>query len=164
MKIAVFPAFAACLAAANPAYAGQTTNSVPATLKVNTSCGIKTNPLMFGNSKPNIKQIDASSTIDVTCNPGTAYTVSIDDGQNATAAGQRRMLAQTAVNLKFIYVSYDIYQDAARTQRWGATPGSLESGTIPPSGTVTHTLYGRVPAGKALPTVYLDTVTITLSF
>jgi spore coat protein U-like protein len=86
--------------------------------------------------------------------------VAIDNGQNFN--GQRRMSNGTGGF--FAYVPYQIYRNAARTQVWGSTAGTLVSGTTPVTGDVTLTAYGRVPNSIVLPRDYVDTVTVTVNF
>ena len=64
------------------------------------------------------------------------------------------------------YITYGLYKDAARSQRWGQAGGEPVTGTgagvsVPQPLTV----YGRVPA-QAVPAPgnYADTVTITLTY
>src|SRR5690606_32834196 len=63
------------------------------------------------------------------------------------------------------YVTYELYRDPARSQRWGNT---LNVDTVSGSAnyeTLTQvTVYGRVPAQAALPGSYSDTITVTLTF
>ncbi len=109
--------------------------------------------------------IDAESTgsagagsIELTCNSSLAYNVSLDDGSNPQS-GQRRV---SRGGLDF--VSYELYQDAARSVRWGEGPESFAltgTGAAQPL-----TIYGRVLAGQTTPAAgdYLDTVRMTISW
>ncbi|QSB45074.1 spore coat protein U domain-containing protein [Tsuneonella flava] len=163
LKIAALPVTVACLAVANPAYAGEATNTVALALEVQPGCRLDTEPLMFGNANFFTGQIDATSTIDVRCNPGTAYTVAVDNGDNALNS-QRRMVSTSAFLGLFRYVNYQIYRNPGRNQVWGSNPGHVVSGVIPASGHATHTMYGRVPNTIAWSVEYRDTVTVTLTF
>lgn len=163
VKIAALSVTAVSLTVASPAFAGQATNTVPLALEIQSGCRLSTEPLMFGNANFFTGQIDTTSTIDVRCNPGTAYTVAIDNGDNF-ANGSRRMVSTTAFLGLFRYVNYQIYRNAARNQVWGSNPGQVVSGTVPASGHKTHTMYGRVPSTIAWAVEYRDTVTVTLSF
>jgi spore coat protein U-like protein len=62
-------------------------------------------------------------------------------------------------------VSYELYRNSARTQRWGNTLNSdtvIGSGT---GGTQNLTVYGRVPA-QTTPSAgtYNDTITVTVTY
>ena len=72
--------------------------------------------------------------------------------------GQRRVESGGA------FVDYELYQDAARSVRWGEGAESLAlsgTGTSQPL-----TIYGRVLAGQTTPAAgtYLDTVRMTIAW
>ncbi len=108
--------------------------------------------------------IDAESTgaagagsIELTCNADLAYSVSLDDGSNPLT-GQRRVESGGA------FVDYELYQDAARSVRWGEGAESLAlAGT---GASQPLTIYGRVLAGQTTPAAgtYLDTVRMTIAW
>lgn len=90
----------------------------------------------------------------------TAWNVSLNDGQNVSGSTRRMRLGATGN-----YVTYELYRDPARTQRWGVTTGS---DTVPGTGTGSAqnlTVYGRVPASQTVPAgSYSDVVTITVTY
>lgn len=99
-----------------------------------------------------------SSAIEITCNNALAYSVAIDDGQNANA-GQRRV-QRDGID----FVSYDLYQDSARSIRWGA---GAEAQAFTGNGTAQPvTIYGRVLSGQTTPAAgnYTDTVRMTITW
>lgn len=55
-----------------------------------------------------------TQTITIRCSQGTAYSVGIDNGQNASA-GQRRMANGSS------HIAYDIFFPAGGNSRWGAS-------------------------------------------
>lgn len=136
------------------------TATIDADLRVDTSCRLNTEMLAFGNATIFTGQIDAIAQFRLSCGPAVAYTVAIDNGLNFN--GQRRMANGNGG--AFAYVPYQIYRNAARTQVWGSTAGTLVTGVTPIDGEVTLTAYGRVPASIVLPRVYIDTVTVTVNF
>lgn len=152
---------AALIAAPGAVSAKTLTGTMNARIRVDTSCRLNTAPLTFGAANLFSGQIDATTTIHLSCGPAVAYTVAIDDGQNYN--GQRRMYGGTWLGIP-TYVSYQIYRNAARTQVWGAAAGTTVSGTTPASGDVTLTAYGRVPNSLVLARPYQDTVTVTVNF
>lgn len=100
----------------------------------------------------------AASAITLTCNNALAYSVSLDDGQNVNS-GQRRV-QRGGID----FVSYELYQDSARTVRWG-TGGQARalSGTGAAQPIV---IYGRVLAGQTTPGAggFVDTVRMVISW
>lgn len=103
---------------------------------------------------------DQSSGITFTCTGRTAWNVSLNDGQNVSGSTRRMRLGATGS-----YVTYELYRDPARTQRWGVTTGS---DTVAGTGTGSAqnlTVYGRVPAPQTVPAgSYNDVVTITVTY
>lgn len=86
----------------------------------------------------------------------------MDNGLNFNA-GERRMQNSGANGVRE-YLPYEIYRDAGRTQRWGATAATGLSGTAPANGRVTLTAYGRADGKKSVTGPYEDTVTVTITF
>ena len=104
--------------------------------------------------------IDQTSTITMTCTGRTPWDVALDDGQNASGPVRRMRLGATAD-----HVEYGLYRDAARTQRWGMTPGT---DTVQGTGTGTAQalpVHGRVPAPQSVPAGdYSDVITVTVTY
>ena len=103
---------------------------------------------------------DQSSTITMTCTNRTAWNLALDEGRNAS--GTSRRMQRTGGGG---HVTYGLYRDAARTQRWGSTPGTdTEQGT----GTglqQSRTVHGRVFPGQSVPAgTYRDTITVTVTY
>lgn len=121
---------------------------------ITTNLDFGTVPGLIGND------IDNASTVTMTCTGRTAWNVALDNGQNASGSTRRMRLPATGN-----YVTYELYQTAARTQRWGNTLGT---DTVPGTGTgsaQTLTVYGRVPAAQSVPAGnYSDTITVTISY
>lgn len=103
---------------------------------------------------------DQTSSIGLTCTSRTAWQLGLDNGQNAAGNVRRMRLGASGS-----YVSYELYRDSARAQRWGDT---LNSDTVTGTGNgalQTETVYGRVPAQAAVPAgSYVDTITVTLTY
>ncbi|QIL89286.1 fimbrial major subunit CsuA/B family protein [Microbulbifer sp. SH-1] len=125
-------------------------------LQIEPNCSISASPLDFG-TVTSVTQTDASSNLSVTCTLNGAYTVALDGGDNADINDRKMQLGPDTVD-------YQLYQDAARTQTWGDTPGTLVGGTG--SGAAQSlTVYGRVPIqGAKPPGTYQDTITATVTF
>ena len=82
----------------------------------------------------------------------------LDNGQHATGT-TRRLQGPGG------FVTYELYRNATRTQRWGAT---LNNDTVAGSGNGGNqalTVYGRVP-GQTTPSAgtYNDTITVTVTY
>ena len=128
-------------------------------LIVNT-CVVAATPLVFGTldligSAPN----DSTSTVTVTCTPGTAYNVGLDNGANFLVT--RRMKSATAA-----YIPYALYSDTTRATPWGDIIGtSTVAGTAAVIPTIL-TVYGRVPGGTTpvVANTYVDLVTVTITY
>lgn len=152
----------AALAAAPAAVqANTTTSTMIARTTVDTACKLQTTNLTFGLVNFRSGQVDATTTMALSCGPAVAYSVAIDNGQNYN--GQRRMYGGTFFGFP-LYLPYQLYRNAARTQAWGATAGTTQNGTTPANGKVTLTVYGRLPNNFVLARVYIDTVTVTVNF
>src|SRR5690606_9450131 len=60
--------------------------------------------------------IDQTSAIGLTCTNGASWQIGLGNGANASGTQRRMRLGATGD-----YVRYELYRDAARTQRWGTT-------------------------------------------
>jgi spore coat protein U-like protein len=145
-----------CTGGTRGTFTGRTFN---ASLFLDGSCVIQADPLDFGNVMGSIAtNIDAVGAVRATCNSGLPYTIALSGGGHEVA-GQRRMRDGSE------YVSYDLYSDAGRSQRWGdGAPDPVLVGT----GTGVEQpipVYGRVPSGQAVGSgTYTDTVTATITY
>lgn len=119
------------------------------------------NDLDFGSAGTLASALNQTSSIRVRCPNGTAWQLGLNNGSNAS--GTTRRMRSAAGN----YVTYELYRDAARTQRWGNT---LNTNTVSGTGQgdnspTTSTVYGRVPAQSTAPSgLYSDTVIVTLTY
>ncbi len=142
--------------------AATTTGLMPVTGQTLAACIVAATPMAFGTlnllgATPN----DSTAVVTVTCTPGTAYNVGLDNGQNFATASRHMKSATTAA-----VVPYALYSDTTRATPWGQTIGT---NTVPGTATVVPTLltvYGRVPSGTTpvAADLYLDTVTVTLTY
>lgn len=122
------------------------------------NCRVTAQNINFGNHGVLDTQVDANGGLGVTCTPGTAYTVGLNNGLSGTGPTARRMMLGSRS------VVYGLYKDAARSQPWGNSGGTLTSGTG--AGTAQNlTVYGRVPAQTTpSPGTYTDTVVVTVTY
>ncbi len=150
-------AFSAVSASAQTA---QTTMDVSATV-VN-ACLVTATDLAFGTYDPTATSAtDTTSTINVTCTPGTSFTVGLNAGTTAGTTVTTRQMASGANRL-----NYALYSDAPRSVNWGNTPGTdTPAATVASTTPTALTVYGRVSSQQAVPAgSYTDTVTITVSY
>lgn len=164
-------AFALVAALCSPAQAQvtQSTGQLEVRLLVNASCdisgstggGLGNAVLDFGTATLLQDEIDADTgtsgtdALEVLCNPGVAYTLTFDAGQNASQVADRAMKREGGTEL----VGYQIYSDAARNNVLTTISGT-GTGTAQPV-----VVYGRVPAQTAPPPgSYRDVVIITVAF
>lgn len=164
------PPYPANCTTAPPAVTGNSglitaTMSVVANATVNPACGTYvTAPMDFGISTGAVTaNIDRTAVFSLTCVNRSPFQVGLNNGSNADGSGNRRMrIGSTGAT-----VPYELYQDAARTVRWGNV---LNTSTVPGTGTgsaQTLTIYGRVaPTSATLtpPGAYTDTVTVTITY
>lgn len=148
-------------------YAGTATSNLSVTATVSANCTISTSAVAFGAYDPVSTNasaaLDGAGSVSVTCTNGSAATITLGQGANAAtgstdAAPTRRMVAGTN------FLSYALYQEAARTTVWGNTSATGKAHT----GTGTSTaisVFGRVSAGQNVPAAsYSDTVVATVTF
>jgi spore coat protein U-like protein len=131
--------------------------NVKATLVV--ACNVAANPLNFGVYSTS--QIDATSTIFVTCTNTTAYNVGLDAGTATGATLTNRSMTGPGG----AFLGYKLFRDSARTNNWGNTVGT---DTISGTGTgapQSLTVYGRIPASQYVtPGSYADTIVATVTY
>ncbi|ANB19755.1 Csu type fimbrial protein [Dokdonella koreensis] len=101
---------------------------------------------------------DAASAISLRCTYRAPWQVSLGNGQNASGTA-RRMSGAGGL------ITYELYRDIARSQRWGS---SLGIDTLAGTGTGTTqnlTVYGRVPAqAPRAAGLYTDTIVVTVTY
>lgn len=138
-----------------------------ATANVLPQCGsYVTTDMNFGNVTGGIPgNIDQTATLTLNCLKNTAYQVGLSNGlHNPTATTTRRM--STTIGGSSYYLTYELYRDAARSQRWGNT---LTVDTASGTGTGSAqqlTIYGRVPpvTGQPPAGTYSDLITVTITY
>jgi spore coat protein U-like protein len=149
------------LLAAGAAQAASVSNNLAVSAFIANGCGIGATPIDFGAYAGNAAAptIDGTGTISVRCPAGNFFWVALNNGANA--AGAQRRMRQTP---GAAFLNYELYRNAARTQRWGSTFGT--SGWGIGSGAVqTGTVYARLPGAQVVPSgPYIDTVTATITY
>jgi spore coat protein U-like protein len=169
VRLSLSTALLAALLAALPAAAqSSATDQFQVSATVIAKCSIAAADVSIGDYDPMGANFaapkDASGTITVNCTKGAAYSVGIDGGQNsAQASGTTRAMRHSA---SAEYLSYELYTDATRSDRWGTAVADRVSGTgVGHATAVPLTVYVRVPAGQE-PTQgsYTDLVNATVYF
>ena len=152
------------------AQAGTATANLAVQITITASCTINAATLDFGsNPGTNLiaANVDASSTVSVTCTNSAPYSIGMDNGANVS--GSQRRMKNGASN----FINYNLYTDAGRTNAW-TTAASSTTCTAANSCALgtgngaaqSVNIYGRVPTVATAPTAgaYTDTVVMTITY
>jgi len=126
---------------------------------VQKACNIGASSLNFGAYSQ--AQINASSTISITCTNTTTYTVGLDAG-TATGATvtSRKMTGPSGAVL-----TYKLFRDSARTLNWGNTAGTDTVAGTGNGAVQSLTVYGQVGVAQNVRAgTYTDTITATITY
>ncbi|MDO5758798.1 MAG: spore coat U domain-containing protein [Rhodobacterales bacterium] len=130
------------------------------TATVEKGCSVSATDIDFGSQGGLASAVDANGRLNVLCTPGTDFQISLNNGQNGTAANDRKMRSAAGGTVR-----YNLYRDPGHTALWGST---LSTDTLMSTGkgtTDTHTVYGQVPVQSTPPAgVYTDTIIVTLTY
>jgi len=154
---------AACILGPPPARADSTTDSFTVSAHVVSSCEVIAGDLNFGDYNPvAAANVDAATTLSVTCTNGTGYNVGLDLGLGAGAStATRYMVDAGAVHA----LGYTLYQNAGRTTLWGATVGSNTLAGAGTGSAATIDVFGRIPMNQTVPSGnYSDTITVSVTW
>lgn len=124
-------------------------------------CTVSAGTLNFGNGVGLLTSaVNATTTLGVQCSNGTPYNVGLDAGQNSGGSITARKMVLGANG-----ISYQLYQNAARSTVWGTTIGTNTVAGTGTGNTQSLTVYGSVPAQTTPPAgTYNDTVTVTVTY
>ena len=143
-------------------------NSFSVTASIAANCLIATNDLNFGTTSSLASNVDASTTLSVTCTNATSYSVGLSNGDHYSS-GRRMRLGSSGNN----YINYELYTDLGHKNVWSNScttlPGSSANCA---NGTGTGssqqppiTVYGQVPAQSITAAgTYTDTIIATITF
>lgn len=115
--------------------------------------------LDFGTRGLLTTTIDTQASVSPQCTNTTPYRIGLDNGLHASGSARRMRSASGK------YVTYELYRDNARTQRWGNTE-FVDTVSATGNGNAQSTpIYGRV-APQVTPSAgsYSDTVTVTVYY
>lgn len=153
---------AALMCGSASAWAGSTMTFLQVSVTVVPNCRVSVTDLAFGNYDPllaNIEQpLDGSAQLQMVCTKNSQATVMFDAGRNGVASSRVMTMGTERV-------SYDLFRDSARTQRWGDGTDAIHVvGTGNPN-PLQFTVFGRVPPGQEVGAgSYSDIVTATVDF
>jgi spore coat protein U-like protein len=150
-----------CALASGAGLAATSNTTFQVTATVASSCSVSAGALAFGTYDPlSLTDKDATSTINVTCNLLSPYTLKLDGGAINTDISAREMDDGSSNRL-----GYQLYTTTLRTAIWG---DGVTGSTIAGVGTglsIPHVVYGRIASGQNAPNgSYADTVTVSLDF
>jgi spore coat protein U-like protein len=154
---------ALAFAAPGPVWAQTATANLSISATVNGNCTITTGAVAFGSYDPvgshAATPLDNTGSVTVTCTKGAGTRIDLGLGANASGS-TRRMQGPTDL------LTYELYQDSARTTIWSSGAGSGLAIAVAPSITPrSFTVYGRVPAAQNVGAgTYTDTVLATVNF
>jgi spore coat protein U-like protein len=153
---------ALCLLLAIPAttQAGTSTANLSVSVEVDSACTLTTTPLVFAVYSPLSASADNSTgAVVMTCTTGTIATIDLDAGAHAVLL-QRKLMSGASGTL-----SYNLYQDASRSQVWSTGANTLSTTAAPDTSPRSYTVYGQIPAQQgAASGSYTDTVVATVNF
>jgi spore coat protein U-like protein len=126
------------------------------------SCRVSASDLNFGTEALLTSDVEATSTVSVTCTAGHAYAVGLSQGTTAGGTTTMRLLAHES---SAATVPYQMFADAAHSQNWGEAAVEDVEGTGTGSAALL-TVYGRIPAQATAPPAgaFSDVVTITVTY
>jgi len=136
-----------------------TTVSFPVTANVPPDCTFSAGDLVFGTYSG--AQLDAQSSITLTCTSGTAWNIGLDAGTFAGATVTTRKMTGPGTSS----MSYSLFRNSGRTLNWGNTVGTDTLSGTGSGSAQSVSVYGRVPASQNLPAgSYQDTIIATITF
>lgn len=168
--------FATCMmTGAGAAFAGSSTSSLSVTATVAANCTIATTPVAFAAYDPVSANATAALTVtgavQIACTKGSAPTVTLGLGSNASGS-TRQMKGASAAGL----LTYELYQPSgtapgaacsyATPTVWGTTGTNVFTPTTASSKAArTYNVCGSIAAGQDVAVdSYSDTVVATVNF
>lgn len=135
-----------------------TTMAVEGTVEAN--CNISAGTLNFGTQTSTALQsgVSATSTLDVTCTPGSKYYIAMGEG-NDYFDDTRHMVSGSNT------VAYELYQNPGHTTAWGSTNGTDTVDGTASTTSINPIVYGYIPSQDDIPAGdYEDTVVVTITY
>lgn len=153
LALPLLPAFVAS------SHAASTTANFNVTANVVDACAVTASNLAFGTYDPSsVVDKTGTSSVSVTCTLGTLYTVSLNNGANASGSTRRMAAGST-------YLSYQLYKDALASQIFGTVANSLGASGVGTGAAVPSTIYGVIPKTQNVGSAsYSDQITVTVDY
>jgi spore coat protein U-like protein len=154
------------VAVASFAGTAATTNTNNITASVAPKCTIGAFSIAFGAYDPfSAAPLDQTGTVSINCTKGTSGVISLNLGTNASGTIRRMQDTGAAGN----YLTYEIYNDAARTTVWNAANTMTLGPSASKNTALSATAYGRIVAGQdaqagSAGLNYQDTIVATVTF
>lgn len=131
---------------------------------ISSACSATAGTLNFGTYNPSSgSPNDATSTINVYCTSGTAYTLKLNVG-----TGGGTLAARTLADGASDTLGFNLYTTTGRTVVWGDGSGSTGTVSGTGAGLLTaspQTVFGRMAAGQDKPAgSYASTITVTVEY
>ncbi|GAB3394946.1 spore coat U domain-containing protein [Azotobacter armeniacus] len=123
------------------------------------ACNVQAQSVAYGNYDVfDTAPLDGVGNVQVSCEDGLfSYTISLSSGSGSYSERQMTSAGHVLV--------YNLYSDASRNSIWGDGSGGTSQVGGSTSGTVDHTIYGRIPAQQnASVGIYTDSIIVTLDF
>ncbi len=160
-KTVIAAAAISCGFASTAGFAATSTTTFQVTATVASSCSVSAGALAFGTYDPlAVTDKSGTSTISVTCNLLSPYTLKLNGGSVNSNISARKMSDGGSNHL-----NYQLYTLPALSTVWG--DGTV-GGTVTGVGTglsVPHTVHGVIANGQNVPNgSYSDTITVSLDF
>ncbi|HSW12639.1 MAG TPA: spore coat U domain-containing protein [Solimonas sp.] len=150
---------ASCTSGGNGSGSGSFAFTASAQAQAQCDPSFSTENLDFGTGGLLLANRDATADIHPRCTNTTPYQLGLNNGLNAS--GSTRRMKSPAGN----YISYELYRDSGRSQRWGNTQGTDTVAGTGSGSAQNVTVYGRVaPQATPLAGSYADTVTVTIYY
>lgn len=161
-KLVMYPAALALLASGTTFAQETLLEDIAVSAEVTAACSdLTATDVDFGAAGAADETQDSTSTITVTCDTGTAYTVELDYGQTPVAGTTIRQVTGAGGE----FMDYFIYQDAGATTPWGTIAEGEQLDGVGTGAADPLTAYFRLhrTSGNS-PGVYTDLVGVTLTF
>lgn len=150
---------ALAMTGAGASLAAQSTTDFEVRVTITSTCDVgvlEATDVDFGSIASTSLNVSATGQLHVRCTNGTAYTVALDQGDNASG-GSRRMAGGGN------FVPYGLYHTAGTAAPWSDQTSELHSG-VGNGSAQQISVYGVMPTANFPAGSYADTVTATLTY
>lgn len=148
-----------CTSGGNGSGAGSFPFTASATVAKQCAPDFAVQDIDFGTQGLLDQAVDTTALLTPRCTNTTPYQIGLDDGQHAVGSTRRMRSASGD------HVSYELFRDAGRSQRWGDTENVDTVSGTGTGATQNIAVYGRVAAQATPPAgTYSDTITVTISY